>query len=72
MSIMLYALMFETYGPRMDTAALAKALGYELSYVRRMLGSGSFPVPAYKDGASWYCDTEHVAKYLDDQRQRAA
>lgn len=72
MSIMLYALMFETYGPRMNTEALAKALGFEVSYVRRQLGAGTFPVKAYKDGASWYCDTRDVSEYLDRHREQAA
>jgi len=72
MSIMLYALLFETYGPRMNTEALSKALGYTVRYVQKLLVNGDFPVRAYKDGASWYCDTRDVAQYLDTQREKAA
>ncbi len=71
MSIMLQAMLFEKYGPRLDLDNLAEALGISKSTIYNQMSAGTFPVPTYLDGKR-YADVRDVATYLDQCRAGAS
>lgn len=70
MSILLQAMLFEKYGPRLDLDDLAEALGVSKSTIYNQMSAGTFPVPTYLDGKR-YADVRDVATYLDERRKEA-
>ena len=62
--------LLEQYGPRLDTAQLAKVLGLVRGTVNNQISAGTFPIPTYVDGQR-YADFRDVAKHFDDCRKRA-
>lgn len=71
MSILLQAMLFEKYGPRLDLDDLADALSISKSTIYNQMSAGTFPVKTYLDGKR-YADVRDVAEYLDERRKEAA
>lgn len=71
MSILLQAMLFEKYGPRLDLDDLADALSISKSTIYNQMSAGAFPVKTYLDGKR-YADVRDVAEYLDERRKEAA
>lgn len=70
MSILLQAMLFEKYGPRLDLDDLADALSISKSTIYNQMSAGTFPVKTYLDGKR-YADVRDVAEYLDERRKEA-
>jgi predicted DNA-binding transcriptional regulator AlpA len=70
MSILLQAMLFEKYGPRLDLDDLADALSMSKSTIYNQMSAGTFPVKTYLDGKR-YADVRDVAEHLDEKRKEA-
>jgi len=71
MSLLSEAMIFERYGPRLDTDALAGFLGMGRSSLLNAISAERCPVPTYVDGARRFADFRDVAAHLDACRERA-
>ena len=71
-SLVLQACVFEVYGARLDTKALAKVLNLAEGTVRNKISDGSFPVPTYLDNGTRYADFRDVAQHLEHCRALAS
>lgn len=72
MSIMLQAMLFEKYGPRLDTAQLAGVLNIEKTTLYNQVSAGRCVVPTYVEGGQRYADVRDVAAHMDKMRAVAA
>jgi hypothetical protein len=71
MSIMLQAMLFEKYGPRLDTTQLAGVLGIGKTTLYNQVSAGRCLVPTYVEGGQRYADVRDVAAHLDAMRALA-
>lgn len=71
MSLMLQAMLFERYGPRLTLDELAQALDRAKNTIYNQVSKGTFEVPTYLDGGKRFADVRDVATYLDSCRGRA-
>ena len=66
MSLTVQMYLLETYGPRLDVAQIAKALGFAEGTVRNKVSRGELPF-VYKDGGSLFANAVDVANYIDSK-----
>jgi hypothetical protein len=71
MSMMLQAMLFERYGPRLTVEQLGQALDLARNTIYNQVAAGTFAVPTYVDGGKRFADVRDVASYLDACRERA-
>ena len=69
-------IIVEHYGLRLTTADLARLLKTSPASIRTEISAERFPIPTYKDHpgrrAPRFADARDVAKFLDEQRAKAA
>lgn len=70
MSIMMQAMLFEKYGPRLTMEQLAEALCLSRATIYNRLSKGTLGIKTYQDGGRWAA-VEDVAAYFEECRQRA-
>ncbi len=71
MSIMLQAMLFEQYGPRLSMDQLAQVLGVSRGGLYNMVSAGNCPVRTYLDCGKRWADYRDVAEHLDVCRSTA-
>lgn len=69
--LLLQALLFERYGPRLNVDQLADALGSKVGTIANQISSGAFPIPTYRDGKKRYADCRDVAEHFERMRELA-
>lgn len=72
MSIVVTALLFDRYGPRLSVQRLAEVLGIAEGTIYNQISAEAFPIPTYKEGKARWADVRDVAEYLDMMRAEAA
>ena len=72
MSLVTQAMIFERYGPRLNTDQLAQVLGISKGALYNQLSAGTCPVKTYLDAGKRWADYQHVAEHLDAMRALAA
>lgn len=72
MSLMLQAMLFEKYGPRLNAEQLADALSISKTTLYNQISAGTCPVKTYLDGGKRYADLRDVAAHFDECRAVAA
>lgn len=70
-TILLQAMLFEKYGPRLDLDDLAEVLSISKSTIYNQMSAQTFAVKTYLDVGKRYADVRDVATYLDSCRERA-
>jgi hypothetical protein len=72
MSMLLQAMLFEKYGPRLNFDQVAEALGTTKNALHIMSSKGLLTLPTYLDNGKRWADVRDVASYLDAKRAEAA
>jgi hypothetical protein len=65
----LWLLLAQGFPMRLRVEEVARALNMSRSLVEKQLSRETFPVPGYKEGATWYFDIRLVAQHLDEKAQ---
>jgi hypothetical protein len=71
-SVVTIALLFDRYGPRLDTAQLAEVMRVEERTLYTQISAGTCPIKTYREGRNRFADVRDVADYLDQARALAA
>ncbi len=72
MSVVTIALLFDRYGPRLDTVQLAEVMRVEERTLYNQISAGTCPIKTYREGRNRFADVRDVADYLDQARALAA
>lgn len=71
MSLMIQAMLFEKYGPRLNVDQLADTIGIATKTLYNKISRGSLPIPTYIDEGKRYADVRDVAEYFERKRAEA-
>jgi hypothetical protein len=71
-SVVTIALLFDRYGPRLDTVQLAEVMRVEERTLYNQISAGTCPIKTYREGRNRFADVRDVADYLDQARALAA
>lgn len=71
-SLIAQAVIFEKYGPRLNSDELAEVLGITKGALYNQLSAGTCQVKTYLDCGKRWADFRDVAAYLDQMRALAA
>lgn len=71
MSILTQALIFETYGPRLDIEQLAAVTGMARKTILNQISARAFGIKTYVDGGKRWADFRDVAEWFDTLRAQA-
>ena len=72
MSLVTTALLFDKYGPRLNTAQLAELLAIKEATLYNQISAGDCPIKTYIEGKKRWADVRDVAAHLDQMRLTAA
>lgn len=71
-SILTQAMIFERYGPRLNTQQLAELLSIKPTTLYNQVSAGTCPIKTYVDQGKRWADYRDVAQHFEDMRATAA
>ncbi len=72
MSLLMQAMFFEKYGPRLTVDQLSEVLHVKKTTLYNQISAGTCAVPTYVDSGKRFADVRDVAQHFDSLRQQAA
>lgn len=71
MSLVIQAMLFERYGPRLNIEQMAQTIGVTPKTLYNKISKGDMPIPTYLDEGKRYADIRDVADYFEKKRAEA-